>query len=189
MCKGVRPLCTLLSDFFDCCQKFWSYYCRRDYFEDISGKIGDDACAECCGKGETHLSGKPYCAEGVAYCKTDNHSEDGRESLPGYVFHKETLDQCEKEKTNEISPGRAGKLSESAAETGEYGQPGCAETEIYKDAEGSGFHTESIDRDVYCKVCERQRDRADGDGNGKGSEDTEDRCHESDQCEIPGSVI
>ena len=112
------------------------------------------------------------------------------ESLcPGMCSIKKPWISARKRKPMRYPPVGASKLSESAAETGEYGQPGCAETEIYKDAEGSGFHTESIDRDVYCKVCERQRDRADGDGNGKGSEDTEDRCHESDQCEIPGSVI
>lgn len=179
--KGTRYILKEFSDFSDSCPEFWPDDSSQNDLKHISGKVGDDTGSKSGAKGKVHLSCEPEGAKGITYREPRYHSGDSGGLFAGKAVHQETLDQRNEEKADQVSACGTGELPKSSSKTGKYREPCRAQDQINEHAGCAAFHPQHIHRDIDCKICEGEWDRADGKRDGKRSENAEHCGHETDQ--------
>ena len=81
-------------------------------------------------EGKTHQFCEPDCSEDIAYSHTNEHTDDRWDQLTVKIFHCKALDQCKKNKADQITACRSCKYTETRMEGGKNRKSYCTEKQI-----------------------------------------------------------
>lgn len=159
---------------------------REGDFDRIPRQIGDDADEKTFHDAQVHLHAQPCRAEGVGHSHAEHKSGHAGAPPPVEMLGDQSSDYSEEDKADQVAAGGTCEFPYAPRKAGENGETAQAQEQI-DDAAGRGLlPTQQKNGKSQHKIGQRQRHRAERDGDGQRCQYTCDSGHKGGEHQTLG---
>lgn len=155
-----------------------------DELRRVKGQIGDDAQEQGLHEADGLLVCQPQSAEQIAHDAAQDHADQNEEKPAAAFIHEEAADQGHEDIADDISARGAEQLSRASCEVREHGKACQAQQDVDDDAKCPQLRAQHGADKIDSQKSQGDGDRADGDVQGYGAQNAEDRGHQACQCQL-----